>query len=153
MILKTINKLLKLGTLVSTIGFIVATVIQIYARFFLDNAPSWTEEASRLFFIYAMSFAAGLALRDKYFVELDVFYKKFPEKIRTIIDMLIQICTILLFAVMGFYSLQYIQLGSAETSPSMRIPMSFAFTSILIMSVTIIIYTVVEIVQINKLRK
>jgi len=59
--LKTLNKLLSLGTLLSTIGFIGSTVIQIFARFFLASAPSWTEEASRLFFIYAMSFAAGLA--------------------------------------------------------------------------------------------
>lgn len=153
MILKTVNKLLKLGTLVSTIGFIGATVIQIFARFFLDSAPSWTEEASRLCFVYTMSFAAGLALRDKYFVELDVFYRKFPKRIRLIIDVAVQLCTILLFAIMGFYSLQYIQLGSAETSPSMRIPMSFAFTSILIMSVTIIIYSLVEITQINNKRK
>ncbi|MDB4582576.1 TRAP transporter small permease [Draconibacterium sp.] len=153
MILKTINKLLGLGTFLSTIGFIGSTVIQIFARFFLASAPSWTEEASRLFFIYAMSFAAGLALRDKYFVELDVFYRKFSKKIKFIVDLLIQLCTVLLFAIMGFYSIQYIQLGSTETSPSMRIPMSFAFVSILIMSVTVIIYASVEIIHLNKKRK
>jgi len=150
MILKTINKLLGIGTLLSTIGFIGSTVIQIFARFFLASAPGWTEEASRLFFIYAMSFAAGLALHDKYYVELDVFYRKFSKKIKYIIDLFIQICTVLLFAIMGFYSLQYIQLGSTETSPSMRIPMSFAFVSILIMSVTVVIYALVEINRLNK---
>lgn len=153
MILKTINKLLGVGTLISTIGFIGSTVIQIFARFFLESAPSWTEEASRLFFIYAMSFAAGLALRDKYFVELDVFYRKFSKKLKFIIDLIIQLCTVFLFAVMGFYSLQYIRLGSTETSPSMQIPMSFAFVSILLMSITVIIYAFVEIIQINKNRK
>lgn len=151
--LKTLNKLLGLGTLLSTIGFVASTVIQIFARFFLASAPSWTEEASRLFFIYAMSFAAGLALRDKYFVELDYFYQKFSKKIQFIIDMLIQFCTVLLFAIMGFYSLQYIHLGSTETSPSMRIPMSFAFISILLMSVTVVVYALVEIVQLNKKQK
>ena len=153
MILKTINKLLGIGTLLSTIGFIGSTVIQIFARFFLTSAPSWTEEASRLFFIYAMSFAAGLALRDKYFVELDVLYRKFSKKIKFLVDMIIQLCTVLLFAVMGCYSIQYIQLGSTETSPSMRIPMSFAFLSILIMSVTVIIYASLEIINLNKNRK
>jgi len=151
--LKTLNKLLSLGTLLSAICFVGATVIQIFARFFLASAPSWTEEASRLFFIYAMSFAAGLALRDKYFVELDYFYQKFSKTIKFIIDMLIQLCTVLLFAIMGFYSLQYIQLGSIETSPSMRIPMSFAFASILLMSVTVVVYALVEIIQLNKKQK
>lgn len=151
--LKALSKLLSVGTLLSTIGFIGSVVIQIFARFFLASAPSWTEEASRLFFIYAMSFAAGLALRDKYFVELGFFYEKFSKRIKYIIDMFIQLCTVLLFAIMGFYSLQYIQLGSTETSPSMRIPMSFAFVSILLMSFTVIIYAFVEIVQLNKKQK
>ena len=153
MILKALSKLLGLGTLLSTFGFIGATLIQIFARFFLASAPSWTEEASRLFFIYAISFAAGLALRDKYYVELDVFYRKFSKKTKYIIDQLIQLCTVLLFAIMGLYSLQYIQLGSIETSPSMKIPMSFAFVSILIMSVTIVVYALVEIKRLNKNRK
>ena len=153
MILKTLNKLLVVGTIVSTAGFIGATMIQIFARFFLASAPSWTEEASRLFFIYAISFAAGLALRDKYYVELDVLYRKFSKKTKYIIDFLIQLCTVLLFAIMALYSLQYIQLGRTETSPSMRIPMSFAFLSILIMSVTVVVYALVEINRINKNRK
>jgi TRAP-type C4-dicarboxylate transport system permease small subunit len=153
MILKTLNKFLSLGTLLSTIGFIGATLIQIFARFFLASAPSWTEEASRLFFIYAISFAAGLALRDKYYVELDVFYRRFSKRIKYMIDILIQLCTVLLFATMGFYSLQYVHLGSTETSPSMRIPMSFAFVSLLVMSVTVVVYALVEITQINKNRK
>lgn len=151
--LKTLNRILSLGTLLSAIGFVGATVIQIFARFFLANAPSWTEEASRLFFIYTMSFAAGLALRDKYFVELDFFYQKFSKKMKFIIDMLIQLCTVLLFAIMGFYSLEYIRLGNIETSPSMRIPMSFAFVSILLMSVTVVVYALVEIIQLNKKQK
>lgn len=151
--LKILNKLLGIGTLLSTIGFIGSTVIQIFARFFLASAPSWTEEASRLFFIYAMSFAAGLALHEKYFVELDVFYRKFSKRIKYIVDMLVQLCTVLLFAIMGFYSVEYIQLGSTETSPSLRIPMSFAFVSILIMSVTVVIYALIEIKKLNKKQK
>jgi len=141
---------LSIGTLLSTIGFIGATSIQIFARFFLASAPSWTEEAARFFFIYAMSFAAGLALREKYFVELDVFYRRFSKRIKYFIDMAIQLSTVLLFALMGLYSIQYIKLGSTETSPSMQIPMSFAFISILLMSATVVFYAVINIVNLNK---
>ena len=148
--LKVINRLLSLGTLISTAGFIGTTVIQIFARFFLASAPSWTEEASRLFFIYAMSFAAGLALRDKYYVELDVLYQIFSKKLKYIVDIFIQLSIVFLFALMGIFSVQYIWLSSTETSPSMRIPMSFAFVSLLIMSGTVVLYALVEIRQLNK---
>ncbi len=139
--------------LISTTGFVGSTVIQIFARFFLASAPSWTEEASRLFFIYAISFASGLALRDKYFVELDVFYRKFSRKTQYFLDLIIQFSTVFLFAILGIYAVEYIQLGINETSPSLRIPMSFAFVSILIMSLTILIYAVLEIKQIIKKEK
>ena len=144
---------MKLGTLLSTVGFIGSTVIQIFARFFLANAPSWTEEASRLFFIYAMSFAAGLALRDRYFVELDVLYRKLPSKAKFVVDIMIQLCTVFLFAVMGIYAVEYIQLGRVETSPSLRLPMSFAFISILIMACTVVFYAIQELKQIIKNKK
>lgn len=139
--------------MLSTLGFIGATSVQIFARFFLANAPSWTEEASRLFFIYAMSFAAGLALRDKYYVELDIFYRKFPKKIRKLTDLFVQLSSIFLFAIMAIFSVQYINLGSIETSPSMKIPMSFAFFSLLLMSSTLLIYGIVELTKRNKLNK
>jgi TRAP-type C4-dicarboxylate transport system permease small subunit len=153
MCLKAINKALVLGTLVSTAGFVGSTVVQIYARFFLASAPAWTEEAARLFFIYAMSFAAGLALRDKYFVELDVFYRRFPKKVKYFVDLLIQAFTVLLFAVMGVFALEYIGLGMTENSPSLKIPMSFAFVSILVMSLTVVLYALLEIKQLNRKNK
>ena len=153
MILKTIHKVLGLGTLLSTAGFIGSTMVQIFARFFLANSPSWTEEASRLFFIYAVSFAAGLALRDKYFIELDVFYRILPKKVKYVVDTITQLCTVLLFAIMGFFALEYIDLGKTETSPSLKIPMSFAFVSILIMSVTMVLFAILEIKQLNNKNK
>ena len=149
MTMKILSKLLSIGTLLSAIGFIGATSVQIFARFFLANAPSWTEEASRFFFIYAMSFAAGLALRDKYYVELDIFYRKFPKKLRKLTDLVVQLSTIVLFAIMGIFSVQYIILGSIETSPSMKIPMSFAFFSMTLMSLTLLIYGIAEFTKKN----
>ena len=73
-IYKGIGKILKIGTLVSTIGLIGTVSLQIFARFFLASDPSWTEEASRLFFIYAVSFASGIALKNNSYVGLDLFY-------------------------------------------------------------------------------
>ena len=74
---KLINRSLKYGTLICTYAFIASVLIQIYARFFMESAPSWTEEASRLFFVYAIAFASGLAYRDGYYVALDFFFSLF----------------------------------------------------------------------------
>ncbi|NJO01809.1 MAG: TRAP transporter small permease subunit [Bacteroidia bacterium] len=58
--------------MVCTAGLLGAVLVQIVARFMLVQAPAWTEELARIFFIYAVSFAAGLALKQNYFVAIDL---------------------------------------------------------------------------------
>ncbi|MEM6772595.1 MAG: TRAP transporter small permease subunit, partial [Bacteroidota bacterium] len=69
--LKLLRKGMRYGILLSALGLVLSVLIQIYGRFFLDASPPWTEEASRLFFIYTVAFGAAPALLDGYFVFLD----------------------------------------------------------------------------------
>ena len=59
MLNKTIGRLLKMGTLLSTYGLLFTVLLQIICRFTPINTPPWTEEASRLFFIYASFLTFG----------------------------------------------------------------------------------------------
>ena len=136
-IYKGIGKILKIGTLVSTLGLIATVSLQIFARFFLASAPSWTEEASRLFFIYAISFASGIALKNNSYVGLDMFYNMFSARIRKLLDILIPTLILALFGVVMVCAIQFVFIGNVEKSPSMGIRMSLAFLSIFIMSVTV----------------
>jgi len=138
--MKTIEKVLKLGTLFSSAGFICSVIIQIYARFLMESAPSWTEEASRFFFVFTMSFAAGLAMKDKEYVQLDLIYNKLSEGAKKRLDISIAIFIGILMIVMGAYAVDYIILGWPEKSPSLGYPMALAFTSIFVMSISIGIY-------------
>ncbi len=137
---KTVGRFLKIGTLLSTTGLIATVSLQIFARFFLANAPSWTEEASRIFFIYAVSFAAGLALKTNYYVHLDMFYNSFPPKMKRILNLIIPMVTFLLFALMDIYAVQLVMIGLPERSPSLGVPMAFAFFSMFIMATAICFY-------------
>ena len=149
---KIISRILKYGTLISTYGLIGSVLLQIFARFFLENTPSWTEEASRLFFIYATSFAAGLALKNNYYVALDVFYNKLSARFKQVLNIAIPILVFVLFALMAIFSIQFILLGHLEYSPSMKIRMSFVFFSIFIMGASISYYAFGEILKALKNR-
>lgn len=150
---RAIGRFLKIGVLFATIGFLGAVLLQIFARFFLESAPSWTEEASRLFFVYAISFAAGLALKSNYFVALDTFFNKFNPKLKKVLNLLIPICTFLMFMIILFYTVPLIKLGMGEKSPSLEFPMSFAFFSIAIMAISLCYYSLKNIESILKNRK
>lgn len=121
----------------STYALVGTVLLQIFARFFLSNTPPWTEEASRLCFIYATAFATGLAFKSRYYVHLDVFYNRLHVKVRAGIDVAVPVCVLLLFGVLAAYAIRFVSLGHLEYSPSMKIRMSFAFFSMFILGASI----------------
>lgn len=144
------TRILKYGTIISTYCLIASVLLQIFARFFLANTPAWTEEASRLFFIYAMAFAAGLALKSGEYVALDLIFEKLSPAFQKRLLMLIQGLTLLLFGIMVIFALKFVQLGYPESSPSMKISMSIAFFSMFLLAISICYFSVEELKKILK---
>ena len=141
-------RILEWGTIISACGLIFTVLLQIVSRKLLPSiAPPWTEEISRFFFIYTISFGAGLAQREGYFVSMDYFYRKFNARMRRILDLFISFISAVLFLVMAVYSVQYIVLGTTETSPSIGLPMSLAFASMFIMSGTVLYYLLRQLIH------
>ena len=140
MLHKAIGRILKIGVLFSTWGLIAIVLLQIFCRFTPVDTPSWTEEASRLFFIYAMSFGAGLAMKNEYYVHLDMFFSHFPAKMQRILVQIIPVVILFLFVLMAIYSVKFVLLGIPETSPGMSFNMGAAFFSMFIMSASISYY-------------
>lgn len=138
--MKLVTHLLKVGTLISTLAFILSVLFQIYARFFLESAPPWTEEASRFFFLYAVGFSAALAAKDNEYVYIDTIYNYMGPAVKKILDIFISFIVTVLFLIMSIYAVDYIFLGVTEKSPSMGISMAWSFGSILIMAVSMVIY-------------
>lgn len=145
---KGIGKILKIGTLLSTWGLIAMVLLQIVCRFSWFETPSWTEEASRILFIYAISFASGLALKSSnYYVALDAFYNMFNPKFKALLDKTIPVVIFILFAVFAFYAIRFVSLGMIEKSPSMGFNMGVAFCSMCIIGMTLCYYAWQKIVK------
>jgi len=143
---KIVGRILKIGTLLSTWGLMATVLLQISCRFSWLNTPSWTEEASRLFFIYAISFASGLAMKNEYYVHLDTFYSRFSPKIKRLLNFTIPIVTFILFITMAVYSIKFVILGIPEKSPSLDFNMGIAFFSMFIMAGSICYYLWLKII-------
>jgi TRAP-type C4-dicarboxylate transport system permease small subunit len=136
-----LSKFLKYGTLLTSLGFVMTVSLQIFARFFLSDVPPWTEEASRILFIYAIAFSSGLAYRGNYFVFLEAFYASFSDILKKKIDLISPILSLVLFGFCGFYSLSMLEMGLNEYSPTLHILMIIPFLSIFILSLSISYYS------------
>jgi len=142
-----ISRFLKYGTLISTLALILSVVIQIYARFFMESAPSWTEEASRVFFIYAISFAAGLAYKQHYYVFLDLISSHLKAKGNWMLDLTVNLLVFLLFLVLAIFSIPYIHMGLDERSPSLGFNMAISFASMLLLGTSLCFYAFLKIIK------
>jgi TRAP-type C4-dicarboxylate transport system permease small subunit len=130
------KRIFKIGTLIGIYGFLICVLLQIFARFFLANTPPWTEEAARLFFIYAVSFSAGLALKSKYYVALDFL----SDKVLIFVDLVV----LLFFLLMTFYAVRFTLVGIGEKSPTMNIRMALGFTSMIVLNASIAYYSFIS---------
>tara|TARA_B100001093_G_scaffold366542_1_gene351320 strand:- start:341 stop:808 length:468 start_codon:yes stop_codon:yes gene_type:complete len=142
-----LSTFLKYGTLLNSLGFIFTVSLQIYARFFLTDVPPWTEEASRILFIYAISFASGLAYRGNYFVYLEAFYVGFSKKMKKVVDLVSPALSFLLFGITAWYSVDVFQMGFSESSPSLQIIMAIPFFSLLVLSSSVSFYSLLSLLK------
>ncbi len=144
---------LKVGTILSTLSFIISTLIQIYGRFFMEKAPSWTEEAARLFFVFAIAFSSGLAMKGNFYVSFDFIFKKITAEWQTRIKKITYIFVIILCTIIVAYGLLLVQAGWQEQSPSMKFPMAIAFMSIPLLGFAIAFYAFIKMIKIFKTKK
>lgn len=151
--IKHISKFLKICTLISVSLLILTVSLQIFARFFLAQAPSWTEEVSRLFFIFSIAFSSALALKTNHFIYLDVFYNKMKPSWKKAIDIAILIAIFALFLIIAIASIQFISMGWIEDSPSLGINMGIAFSSMFILGITICYFTTKKFIKTIKQHK
>ncbi len=137
---KYIGIALKWGTLLSTLGFVACILLQIFARLFLATAPSWTEEAARIFFVIAIGFAAGLALRSGEYVNFDFFYQRMSTGWQRRVRFMIDLLTVVLFGVFTFFAVQFTVMGLAESSPSLKVSMAVPFASTFLLGASLLVY-------------
>ncbi len=139
--LKAAHKIAEYGTLLSFSGMILAVSIQVVARFLLPSAPSWTEEISRVFFIYMVAFGISTAIREKAFVRLELLYNYISKKVADKIDRMIQWAVTIFSLSMLYYSFEFLKIGINEQSPSLKISMSVVFASMFVMMLSIALFT------------
>jgi TRAP-type C4-dicarboxylate transport system permease small subunit len=130
---------LEAATILTFAALIIVVVIQIVSRY-LPYSFVWTEELSRFLFLYAVSFGAPLALKDKEFINVDLLLNYLPNRVREIYEGIIYLLVVLLSGVVTFWGYKFIQIGRGQTSATMSIDMSIIHACIFISMLFIGIY-------------
>lgn len=139
--MKMIYHLFKAGALISLTAMITAVTIQVFARFFLESAPHWTEEAARVFFIYSVGFGTAIGIKNGNFIRLDLINNYLPARLSRLLNVFTDVAVIAFAVILTVHSIKFVQLGMDELSPALQITMGFVFISITLIGISVILFT------------
>lgn len=135
-----IEKTLECMVIISFLVLILVVFLQVFARFFLPKAPSWTEELSRFLFIYSIMTAAPLALKRNEFVRVDILLVKLNKKVQHVLEIITYVLLNIFFLIIAYEGFTFGELGLKQTSPAMGIPMYLSYGTICYSGVFLLIY-------------
>lgn len=142
-----IEKALEYMVIFTFTALIAVVFLQVFARFFLPKAPSWTEEASRFFFIYSIAFGAPLALKRGEYVRVDILINMFPKRIQDILDGIIYLVLTIFFLIITYCGYTFGSLGLTQTSPAMGLPMYIPYMSIGLSGAFLTVYGILKAIE------
>ncbi len=148
--MKLHHKIADTGTLLSLVLMISAVIIQVFTRLFLESAPPWTEEAARICFIYVVAFGTGIGIRNGDFIKLDILDTVLSSHQIKKLWVFNQLIVLVFSFILIFQSLRFIHLGMDEQSPALKLSMGLVFISILVIGLSIAIFTLEHFASILK---
>ena len=131
-----------IGVLVKAVGIVMvlSVLLQILARYLPGSGFRWTEELSRLLFLWFCFLSAAIALTRDGHLGIDYFYGKLSPKKQYVLDY-VSVFSILGFSLLiAYYGFQLVQIVSMQRSPILRLPMSFFYAPVPVGAFLFIVY-------------
>ncbi|WP_432403117.1 TRAP transporter small permease [Wukongibacter sp. M2B1] len=129
---KPMDKLFEGVTFFCVLAMILVVLLQVFSRFALPKAPSWTEELSRILFITSVAFAAPIGMKKGEFVRVDTITSLLPRTLKKILELIVDIAVFAFIMMVAYHAIDFIKLGTIQRSPSLGVPMSLPFSAMFI---------------------
>lgn len=143
-IIKLIERFLEAGAVLTLAAISLVVGLQVIGRYIFHEPPFWTEEVSRFLFLYMIAFGAGLAVKYKGYVNLDVVSNLLPAGVQKVLAFIVNLI-VLAFMVMFFMeSMSIVDKVQFQRSPVLGISMSFPYASLLGISGTVILFLLID---------
>ncbi|MDR1534740.1 MAG: TRAP transporter small permease [Planctomycetota bacterium] len=106
------KKILKLEEWVTVLCFLAslaAILWQIFSRYALNSPSTWTEELSRLLYVYMACLGIHMSQRENLHVRIDILYNLFPAGLKRIADRFISVLLCAAFCYLAYKSVSVVQ--------------------------------------------
>jgi len=138
----TLNWILAMCVLAITL----ICLAQIFARFIVNSSLPWSDEACRYLFVITVSLGAGVCVRDRNLIAVDLIPQKLKGKVRFYYALVLNILVMCMAYVLLVYGYRFSLMNMKQLSSSMQIPMGIVYLVLSLSGLLIIISTLRNIV-------
>lgn len=144
-----LTRILEVLTVIIFMALVTVVLIQITGRY-TSLTFVWTEELSRFLFIYAVAFAAPVAMKKREYVRVDLLLGLLPNKIRKGYDAFIYLVIGLFSAFLVKHAYDFAFLGKNQLSATLSVPLLYINMSMVIVFVLLALYSFLNILLVLK---
>ncbi|MPM00472.1 hypothetical protein SDC9_46698 [bioreactor metagenome] len=108
----------------------IVVLIQVFNRITVNFPMAWSDELSRYLFVWMIFIAAAYAAGEKAHIGVTAVIDLLPEKYRRVVELIIYVLCLAFSIALIYYTFAIIkvQLRYGQISPSMRMPMQYAYS-------------------------
>lgn len=151
---KYLNKLEEFFIVLFMSIMIINVSLGVFYRYVLNNPLTWTEELARYLMIWFAFIGMSLALKEEMHVGISIFIDLLPTKLKIVVKVLGNILIMVFLLFLLRYSINHLRIVRIQTSPALGIKMIWAYISVTIGAVLMILENIRLFCQnINKLIK
>lgn len=110
------------------VAMVIIVILQIFFRYVLNDSLSWTEEVSKTMMVWTAFLVAPWAYRVGANVRIEIFVDEFPDAMRKIMSLALNVLVIWIVTVFLWESFGFWQRGQAVRSDSLPIQVSWFYT-------------------------
>lgn len=150
---KALDKILGSVLVFLMASIVIAVLWQVFSRYVLQSASSFTEEIARYLLIWIGILGAAYASGQQDHLAINILPPKLNEKNRIKLRIGINILVILfaiLAMIIGGGNLVYVNFELGQSSAALAIPLGYVYMVLPISGVLIIVYKVIELANPKK---
>jgi TRAP-type C4-dicarboxylate transport system permease small subunit len=129
-VLKALDRVLK-SLLTFLVGlFTVSVFLQVLIRFVFKYPLPWTEEVSRIAFVYTIFIGATIAVRQKAHLNIDFLLVVLPARLARAIKLLGTALVAVFLVFVTWEGIEFVRQTGVQVTPVMQVPFRYLYVII-----------------------
>lgn len=140
----------------SAAGLVGMTLIigwQVFARYVLNAAPSWTEQAALFSMLWFILFAAAAGVRENFHIRISLLHDVLDEKPAKLLNLACHSIVLVFGAFMTFGGAQLVQATWHHVIPTLGLPRGSAYLPIVGAGALIVFFSLEHVLAALKNKK